>query len=1057
MANTIFTNAIDEAKKKLQQSSVTPQAAAAKGAAQALSLASQAAIPTGATAAAQSAAQGLTGSTPYMNAIKQADSAKGAAAGASQNLPYSGGQAQISNLPYSGGQAKAQNLPYTGGSAQSTKLPGTGTQMPAQGGQQYYTFQKKDPNFKSGMSAEDQAAWNSIGAKYAAGDQSWNQDTNGFREDGNWGSFTDANGNINGWLYAANGTGGYAPVFGGKVGETGYDPGTVFYAPDGNAYTMAADGTLTKSGTVDFLKFGQHIGPQAGYHSGDEGFWQLKDGQYTKYSYADAPDDVLEAEGFYRDPSGAIMPINSQYIAAKARENGDLNPEVLEQAANHAGENAATILEGKRAPGVGGNDVPYSGSTPMGGGNTPSGSFTPDPNGQVITEPTKTEIFSIPGQRRPPDGRQTGYTPNAFQNYLGRFDYGSAPEWGGSQYDAQRDAMLAEAQGMSWNGSPYQKMRDEATKSGTQAWGGSPYQRQRDDAFNEARGMNWNGSRYQEMRDRALQEAGQEYGGSPYDAKRDQALENSLREYEGSPYDAARDEYLEKAMQGYEGSEYDALRDQATENARNMRWDGSPYDAKRDAALEAAGETWGGSEYQQRRDEALRRAEEMQWNYDPDTDPVWQAYQKQYRREGQRAAQDTLGQAAAMTGGMPSSYAMTAASQAGDYYASQLSDKIPQLYNDAYNRYLQEYQKQMGISDQYAGFDDREYNRWADQQGRNLQQADRYNQYGQQEYDQFRDRYNQEMNAANQYAGYGQEAYNRYQDQSNRMLQGADRYANYGQEDYNRFADQAARQANAANQYNQYGQQDYQQFRDRGDRLIQQADRYGQYDQTDYERYMDEYQKRMAEAEQLGNFDQEEYQRFRDDQNQQLKAASLYNDYDQTDYSRYMDEYEKKMNGVDRLNQYGQQDYDKYRDRLGQFNTDRNFKYNTDRDAVEDARYDEERDYSRAWNEDQRNYERNYRAERDAIEDRRYLEERTRNWAVQDREWAQEITEYADSQNWKAKEWEQYIREYGDKLSMQERQFVEDQIQRSGRSDAQNGEGRIRQRTGRSGRKRLHR
>lgn len=117
------------------------------------------------------------------------------------------------------------------------------------------------------------------------------------------------------------------------------------------------------------------------------------------------------------------------------------------------------------------------------------------------------------------------------------------------------------------------------------------------------------------------------------------------------------------------------------------------------------------TDYKARRDAALAKAEGMDWSYDPYSDPVWQAYQKQYRREGDRATREAMAQAASMTGGIPSSYAATAASQAGDYYASQLSDKIPQLYQDAYNRYLSEFQKQLQISDQYQGFDDREYER----------------------------------------------------------------------------------------------------------------------------------------------------------------------------------------------------------------------------------------------------------------------------------------------------------------------------------------------------------
>ena len=160
------------------------------------------------------------------------------------------------------------------------------------------------------------------------------------------------------------------------------------------------------------------------------------------------------------------------------------------------------------------------------------------------------------------------------------------------------------------------------------------------------------------------------------------------------------------------------------------------------SAPAASVEPWNGSEYQKLRDEYLKRAADMEWNYNPDEDPVWQAYQKQYRREGQRATEDTLGRAAAMTGGMPSSYAVTAAGQAGNYYASQLSDKLPQLYQDAYNRYLQEYQRQLGLSDAYAGFDQTEYSRYLDA----LKQANYENETA---YDRYRDtisdrRYDQE-------------------------------------------------------------------------------------------------------------------------------------------------------------------------------------------------------------------------------------------------------------------------------------------------------------------------
>lgn len=154
----------------------------------------------------------------------------------------------------------------------------------------------------------------------------------------------------------------------------------------------------------------------------------------------------------------------------------------------------------------------------------------------------------------------------------------------------------------------------------------------------------------------------------------------------------------------------------------------TPYQAALNAYDYGPAPEWNGSEYERQRDEYLQRAANSQFSYDPAADPAWQAYQKQYAREGQRAIQDTLGQYAAMTGGAPSSYAVSAATQAGDYYAAQLTDKLPQLYNDAYNRYLQDYQRMLGLSQEYGALGQTDYNRYLDQLGQ--YNTDRNFQYG---------------------------------------------------------------------------------------------------------------------------------------------------------------------------------------------------------------------------------------------------------------------------------------------------------------------------------------
>lgn len=106
------------------------------------------------------------------------------------------------------------------------------------------------------------------------------------------------------------------------------------------------------------------------------------------------------------------------------------------------------------------------------------------------------------------------------------------------------------------------------------------------------------------------------------------------------------------------------------------------------------------------------------FSYDPETDPVYSSYRKTYAREGRRAGEDALGQYAAMTGGRPSTAAMTAAQQAGNYYSAQMADKIPELYQQAYQRYLNEYAMRLQGLDALRQDYSREYGRYGDKYDR---------------------------------------------------------------------------------------------------------------------------------------------------------------------------------------------------------------------------------------------------------------------------------------------------------------------------------------------------
>lgn len=93
-------------------------------------------------------------------------------------------------------------------------------------------------------------------------------------------------------------------------------------------------------------------------------------------------------------------------------------------------------------------------------------------------------------------------------------------------------------------------------------------------------------------------------------------------------------------------------------------------------------------------------------------DPAYQAYAKQYAFYGDQARQDTLGDVAGMTGGMPSSYAVSAAQQAQNQWNSRLTDIIPELQNAAYQRYQGDFQNNVDVSNILNTLDSTAYSRY---------------------------------------------------------------------------------------------------------------------------------------------------------------------------------------------------------------------------------------------------------------------------------------------------------------------------------------------------------
>lgn len=105
------------------------------------------------------------------------------------------------------------------------------------------------------------------------------------------------------------------------------------------------------------------------------------------------------------------------------------------------------------------------------------------------------------------------------------------------------------------------------------------------------------------------------------------------------------------------------------------------------------------------------------FEYDYTKDPNYQQYRDAYTREGERAMVDTLGEVAARTGGMASSYATSAANQANNYYMSALADKIPELRQMAYEAYLQGVQGQRDDLSMLLGLESMDYEKYLNSLG----------------------------------------------------------------------------------------------------------------------------------------------------------------------------------------------------------------------------------------------------------------------------------------------------------------------------------------------------
>lgn len=123
--------------------------------------------------------------------------------------------------------------------------------------------------------------------------------------------------------------------------------------------------------------------------------------------------------------------------------------------------------------------------------------------------------------------------------------------------------------------------------------------------------------------------------------------------------------------------------------------------------------------YQNQYQNQLQQLYDQVMNRDPFTfnlngDALYNMYKDQYQNLGRQAMMDTMGQAAAATGGYGNSYAQTAGQQAYQNYLTQLNNVVPELYQIAYDRYQQEGSDLLNRLNLTQDLEQSEYGRYRD-------------------------------------------------------------------------------------------------------------------------------------------------------------------------------------------------------------------------------------------------------------------------------------------------------------------------------------------------------
>ena len=325
------------------------------------------------------------------------------------------------------------------------------------------------------------------------------------------------------------------------------------------------------------------------------------------------------------------------------------------------------------------------------------------------------------------------------------------------------------------------------------------------------------------------------------------------------------------------------------------------------------------------------------FQYDFNKDPLFQNALAAAMRSGQTAMQDTMGQAAALTGGYGSSYSQAVGNQAYNNYVQGAYDNLPEYYQMAYQNYRDDLQNKYNLLDEYRVADESEYQRMLND-------------------------YNNQFGYANDI--YGKE-YNKFWDETNfaeNSRQWAENLSESSKQHAESLSAQTAMHAQSLSEQARQWAAEMNRDEARYADSLARAD-----EQREYERYLNELNQWNTDR----NFG---YQQYLDELDQYNRDRSFeYGQYrDTVGDTRYVDEtnYGRKRDALSDALRAEQTSYDRWRDSVG------------------DARYAEETTYNRAETADNKAYaraeaadEKAYSRQQDAINNSLKASSNSLDWA----------------------------------------------------------------------------